>query len=731
MDLQEMYKRLDVSHLSVDEVEHELLIRNILFGLAEHESVKRRKLKDRLKEERGMGIVSYSPTWRHVTEEISVIKSQLMVIHSLLENPKTLTRLREKLRTRLIHYRVRILSLSSVPQARKHLQEIMDIGKQATYIFHRFFPELTLSDKEDFQPKQLEQDLSKALVEIRSEIDDLNETVCGKIIELDTEENVEKSESNKQSVENKEKEKDESLKRADYILEKLTQFEQGGEENVLELIPFFRNFVMQTTQQQKEQREKEIAEEKRRIKAAEENVERKKRLEKLLINLNETIKPESQSQQCLDSDHKEESRFRRKTPTELWNTKPIKISDLSELSDRSTASEGNNECKKYQREKKTNDHRNENLSLSRRNRERRQKVYFSSETFESTSTESSESFTTSTESSSWSSDEKKKRRNKRNKRKYGYSIKRIPVSEWKLKYDGKDGGRKLAEFLKEVKMRCKAEKISDKELFRSAIHLFIGRAKDWFMEVTNNRDIRNWSQLKADLKREFLPPNLDFQLEIQATNRTQGRGERFVDYFHDMQKYFQSMTREISERRKFDIVWRNMRTDYKNALTGKRIKSLTRLRRYGRIVDENYWNNYQKPYENPPRNRYNQVNELSTVNKSVSFQNSFKSTNNLDQKEKLRRNNYRNTQQNQVESKTKEKTESQLEPMEGSSKGTLKLLCEQYKRPPWGICYNCRKQGHHYNECDQEKHKFCHLCGFPDTYTKTCPLCTKNEENSA
>lgn len=77
MDLQSLYKNLDVSHLSVDEVEHELLIRNILFDLDEHESKKRRKLKDRMREELSMDSVVHSVTWRDADEEMSIINSKL------------------------------------------------------------------------------------------------------------------------------------------------------------------------------------------------------------------------------------------------------------------------------------------------------------------------------------------------------------------------------------------------------------------------------------------------------------------------------------------------------------------------------------------------------------------------------------------------------------------------------------------------------------------------------
>lgn len=109
-----MYKGMDVSHLSIDEVEHELLARNILFNIGEHESIKRRKLKDQMKKEKAMDNVSvvHSPVWRDMVKEIAIIRSKLTVIGGLLDNPKTDSRQREKLKTRLVHYRVRCYLLS-------------------------------------------------------------------------------------------------------------------------------------------------------------------------------------------------------------------------------------------------------------------------------------------------------------------------------------------------------------------------------------------------------------------------------------------------------------------------------------------------------------------------------------------------------------------------------------------------------------------------------------------
>lgn len=310
----------------------------------------------------------------------------------------------------------------------------------------------------------------------------------------------------------------------------------------------------------------------------------------------------------------------------------------------------------------------------------------------------------------------------------------MPVAEWRLKYDGKDQGRKLTEFLKEVKMRCISEDISEKELFRSAIHLFVGRAKDWFIEGVENRDFRNWHELKKELKREFLPPDLDFQLEVQATERRQARGEKFTDYLHDMMKIFHSMTRPISDRRKFDIIWRNLRFDYKNSMTGAGVRSLSKLKKYGRIIDENNWTMFNKSHENVNRGRSSQVNEVAATDSSKSKGASQQNSNSLSRV--FTRTKPKNEPQEKskplVETNSGErKGEKSANPVEGSANSTLMLMAEKYRRPPIGVCYNCRVSGHHYADCPKPKGKFCRLCGFGDVITPACPVCQKNEADSA
>lgn len=733
-----MYRCMDVSHLLIDEVEHELLIRNIFCDIDEHESTKRRKLKDRMRKEKEMDSITvvHSPTWRNVKEEIWIIRSKLMAIEGLLENPQTNARQREKLKTRLVHYRVRSFLLTRTSKAKKHMQEITAVSKITIDLLQKHFMDTNKQEEEKSEQEtdELEQDLTKALEEIRNEIDVLNESTCVVNPEVDDTEG-EASGGIDVLVDLKQKELNKSIKKSESILKKLTDFEKGDGQNATDLIQQFKNFVVQSAEQEKIRSEKEIELEKQRIKEAEENVERKRRLEKLLLNLNEKIKLEPGMTKLefpnllepVDNKTKPENKEdENETDTNKGKPKPkLESTETESRTDSSSEESVKVLKKKVVKRKKAGKVKREKKSKTS-HKKKSMRTSFSSESTENLSSLSSDSSSSTSVSSADSVESKEIGRRRKNKRESKKPLKRVPISDWRLKYDGKDNGRRLGEFLKEVKMRSKAEEISDRELFRGAIHLFSGRAKDWLMEGLENREFRTWSQLKSDLKREFLPPDLDFQLEIQATNRRQARGEKFIDYFHDMLKIFQSMTRPISERRRFEIIWRNMRFDYKNAMTGADIKSLSKLKRFGRVVDENNWANFQRSVENPPRSKTNQVNEITNSKADKNSQNSSKSD-----KSKNEQGSMKNKSNTDKGSRGKERKDTEIEPMEGSATNTLQKLVDQYKRPAIGVCYNCRKQGHHYGECSLDRHKFCRVCGFPDVLTKTCPYCAKNAESSA
>lgn len=287
-----------------------------------------------------------------------------------------------------------------------------------------------------------------------------------------------------------------------------------------------------------------------------------------------------------------------------------------------------------------------------------------------------------------------------------------PVSDWRLKYDGSDNGQSLMKFLKEVEFYAKSENMSHKELYRSAIHLFNGAAKTWFMTGVENEDFDSWSDLKEELKKEFLSPDHDHTNESRAIARKQGPREKFQDYFLEMQKLFNSLTKPMSEKKKYDIVFRNMRSDYKGHVVSSEIDNLADLKKFGRRLDATYWYKYQTPVnESTPRQKSAKVDEIRTGAKPKNL-NKYE---NEQEKKRQITSDEEGSSSRKGENKTHQKQD----------KG-LQILLENYRPPKDGICFNCRLKGHHARDCDKPKHRYCLKCGFHNAETATCPYCEKN-----
>ncbi|XP_058445453.1 uncharacterized protein LOC131426604 [Malaya genurostris] len=191
-----------------------------------------------------------------------------------------------------------------------------------------------------------------------------------------------------------------------------------------------------------------------------------------------------------------------------------------------------------------------------------------------------------------------------------------PVSDWNVRYDGKDNGQGLMKFIREVEFLAKSERVTHKELFRSAIHLFGGTAKSWFMASVENEDFSSWRELVREIKKEFLSPDHDHVSEIRAVSRKQGQKEKFQDYHFEMQKIFNSLTKPLSEAKKFEIVFRNMRSDYKGHAVASNINNLADLKKFGRQLDATFWFRYNPHGEETSTRNRAQVYEMNANTKS-------------------------------------------------------------------------------------------------------------------
>ena len=312
------------------------------------------------------------------------------------------------------------------------------------------------------------------------------------------------------------------------------------------------------------------------------------------------------------------------------------------------------------------------------------------------------------------------------------------VADWKVKYDGKDEGKKLNKFIAEVEFMADAEKISRRDLFNEAIHLFTGDARTWYMEGKINEDFGNWDEMVTELKLEFQPPDMDYNYEQQAAQRRQKRSEKFQDFYNAEMEIFRFMAVQPTDQRKFEIIFRNLRSDYKNVLVIKGVKTLKALKLWGKKLDSaNSWMYRTKDTEPAPKSA--QVHEVSSgppqkYNKPETRQ--------WKVNDPGCKPNWKNNQgagkppaakpqnQEQNQNRNQDRNQDRNENQSGTSSGALEKRVQNYRVPDKMVCFNCRGKYHHFGVCLMPKEVFCTVCGFHDFPKETCPFCLKNGRNS-
>lgn len=329
---------------------------------------------------------------------------------------------------------------------------------------------------------------------------------------------------------------------------------------------------------------------------------------------------------------------------------------------------------------------------------------------------------------------------------------RLPIHKWKIRYDGSDSGRHLMEFLREIEFNARSEGFTKRELYNAAYHLFGGKARSWFMEVNAQNELGTWDNLVCELKREFLPPDIDYQYERQAHLRKQGARERFQDYYLEMTRIFRNMTVSLDETKKFQILFRNLRSEYKSAMLAANITTIPKMREFGKSFDSINWQWFTRTDRDTGRTqRYErQVNEIGEGkkrpadaekpwNKGDRFKREFTNSN--------RPASFKNHQQNQnskpnppsAANKTADQKQEPhvskpdyQKPGPSRNLNTMEKILKSYVPMKKGTCFNCHHFGHNFSQCQQEKQIFCEICGFPGFSLKECPYClSKNTDKTA
>lgn len=236
----------------------------------------------------------------------------------------------------------------------------------------------------------------------------------------------------------------------------------------------------------------------------------------------------------------------------------------------------------------------------------------------------------------------------------------LPVSRWALKFSGDHRGLQLPDFLNQIEIMATAEGATDEDLHRSAIYLLDGFAKTWYMAFRNNYP--SWNRLVDGLRVQFLPKDWDYWQLKDIENRYQREDESFGVFLASMVLKFQELPYEVREDQKVAIIRRNLLPAYQDRLALVDTNTLYQLNYACDRIEQSQYASIRRPQF-----------PIATVNPV----------------------------------QPKPQHEFRTEPTNQKPGANLR-------------CFNCGTQGHHFNDCQMKRKKFCYRCGKPDTISFEC-----------
>ena len=276
----------------------------------------------------------------------------------------------------------------------------------------------------------------------------------------------------------------------------------------------------------------------------------------------------------------------------------------------------------------------------------------------------------------------------------------IPISEWNVRFDG--NSKHLYSFLERVTELAQARKVSENDLFNSAVELFVGDAFAWFR--CNKTKVTNWEELVILLKKDFLHFDAEDQIWDSIRQRKQKKTETVSIFIAHMQTFMNRLSHTPAEVTKVRLIKQNLLPEYITQLALTETNTVSELLEYCKKLEEaNYIKNKHRSSEvseikeqSRPSTSFsnNQGHKYKNFNRNKNFQNKFS-------------NNSNKIQFNKVNTENKNK-----ETISATTKKSIK-------------CWNCGLDNHSFHDCRAKRKIFCYRCGKPEVKSNNCS-CSKN-----
>lgn len=257
------------------------------------------------------------------------------------------------------------------------------------------------------------------------------------------------------------------------------------------------------------------------------------------------------------------------------------------------------------------------------------------------------------------------------------------IEKWNLSFSGDSRSTTLEDFIYKLKILASMNGIPKDNLL-SHIHLLLrGEASNWFF--TYYEVFWNWEVFENRIRFRFGNPNQEQGNRQKILERKQQKGETFIAFVTEIERLNKLLTKPISNQRKFDTIWENMRQHYRTKLACFTINNLDEL------IHMNYRIDANDPSLHPmgPKHFVNNVEVESNP-----------------------------TTDSDTEEVNVIARRFQRNPMEKTTQKDQNSNQQEIIRLP--LCWNCRQQGHFWRECREVKTTFCYVCGNPGQITSTC-----------
>lgn len=245
----------------------------------------------------------------------------------------------------------------------------------------------------------------------------------------------------------------------------------------------------------------------------------------------------------------------------------------------------------------------------------------------------------------------------------------------------------VTDFLRQIDLLSRSYQISKDELRTHAHLLFKDDAYVWYTAYEPKFD--SWDTLLYYLNMRYDNPNRDRFIKEDLRNRKQRPNELFSAFLTDIETLSQRLMRKLSEEEKFDIVAENMKMSYKRRLALEKITSLEHLAQLCYRFDALEGNLYHS--RGIPKTPT--VNEVYSEEADIFF----------------------------VGEESDDLEVAAFQVRKGPQKDPNLRRSTDTNDRARPLCWNCRKSGHVWRECDQKKAIFCHICGHPETTAFRCP----------